>query len=136
MKIILVLILFKLSISFLKNIQSILENIFTSSIMDYSYKLVNYTQDKNHLNIQLALNGENKTYTLQINCLTDEIIQFKLTPNSVKLFELPKEKPFVYNENITRELIISKLKYKISMQKNPFTLSIKRQKTNVLLHFQ
>ena len=130
MKIILVLFLFKLSISFLKNIQSILENIFTSSIMDYSYKLVNYTQDKNHLNIQLALNGENKTYTLQINCLTDEIIQFKLTPNSVKLFELPKEKPFVYNENITRELIISKLKYKISIQKNPFSFSIKRQKTN------
>ena len=130
MKIILVLILFKLSISFLKNIHSILENILVNSISDYSYKLLNYTQEKNHLNIQLGLNGENKTYTLQINCLTDEIIQFKLTPNSVKLFELPKENPFVYNKNITRELIISKLKYKISMQKNPFTFSIKRQKTN------
>ncbi len=130
MKIILVLILFKLSISFLKNIHSILENILVNSISDYSYKLLNYTQEKNHLNIQLGLNGENKTYTLQINCLTDEIIQFKLTPNSVKLFELPKENPFVHNKNITRELIISKLKYKISMQKNPFTFSIKRQKTN------
>jgi alpha-glucosidase/lysosomal alpha-glucosidase len=130
MKIILVLFLFKLSISFLKNIHSILENILVNSISDYSYKLLNYTQEKNHLNIQLGLNGENKTYTLQINCLTDEIIQFKLTPNSVKLFELPKEKPFVYNENITRELIISKLKYKISIQKNPFSFSIKRQKTN------
>ena len=130
MKIILVLFLFKLSISFLKNIHSILENILVNSISDYSYKLLNYTQEKNHLNIQLGLNGENKTYTLQINCLTDEIIQFKLTPNSVKLFELPKENPFVHNKNITRELIISKLKYKISMQKNPFTFSIKRQKTN------
>jgi alpha-glucosidase/lysosomal alpha-glucosidase len=130
MKISLVLFLFKLSISFLKNIQSILENILSNSIMDYSYRLLNYTQEKNHLNIQLGLNGENKTYTLQINCLTDEIIQFKLTPNSVKLFELPKENPFVHNKNITRELIISKLKYKISMQKNPFTFSIKRQKTN------
>ncbi len=130
MKISLVLFLFKLSISFLKNIQSILENILSNSIMDYSYRLLNYTQEKNHLNFQLGLNGENKTYTLQINCLTDEIIQFKLTPNSVKLFELPKENPFVHNKNITRELIISKLKYKISMQKNPFTFSIKRQKTN------
>ena len=134
MKIFLIFLLYKISYSFLDRFKSTIENIFSKNIFfEYSYKLINFIEDKNHINIQLQLNGENNTYSLQMNCLSDEIFQFKLTPNKVKLFELPKVNPYVHNENITREININKLKYKLEIQRNPFILIIKRRNTNEIL---
>ena len=108
------------------------ESIF-SSLFDNYYMIDNISNETNSLFISIKSNNTkviNRNYTLEINFISYDIIQFIFREVNSTAFELPKKEPFPFHRTKLKYFTRENLKYQIVIYYNPFCLEIRRRATN------
>ena len=103
-----------------------------SDLLDIHYTIESINQTNGSLFIDLYSNHSflQSNYTLEINFITYDIVQFIFREANSTRFELPKAEPFPYHKTKLGIYTFPQLKYQIVLTKNPFSLEIRRRATN------